>query len=104
MWIGGAPTHAEGCPHSPQRPVAECLPLCLVQKQVQFDMAHDLGDAPSLPTDLTNFSGENVTDGWIDAPCPSTPLTVDPPQLLHDNGYQHHYTHTGCNGGPNTLP
>ena len=43
--------HTLGCPHLPLMPVAECLPLALAQKQVQFDLAEDLGEAPSLPID-----------------------------------------------------
>ena len=87
--------HATGCPHSLSRPVSQCLPLGQVQKQVHFDLANDLGNAPSLPTDLASFLGEDVTDEQIDAPCPPSPLTVDPPQIPHDNGNQHCSTHMG---------
>ena len=86
MQRDGTPTHTKGCPHSLQRSVAECLPLGSVQEQVQFDVVNDLGDAPSFPMDLAHFLGENVTDKQIDAPRPSAPSTVDPPQLSHDNG------------------
>ena len=68
--------------------MAECPPLGPVQKQVQFNLADDLGDAPSVPMDLANFLGENATDEQIDAPHPSASLTADPPQLPCDNGYQ----------------
>ena len=73
MPIGGAPTHATGCPHSLPRPVAECPPLGLVQKQVSIDLTDDLGDAPSLAMDLASFLGEDITDEKIDAPCPLLP-------------------------------
>ena len=95
MQIGGTPAHATGCPNSPPRPVAECLPLGQVQKQVQFDMTDDLSNAPSLPMDLASFLGENVTDEWIDAPhCPAS-SSLNPPQQPHDNDNQHHFTHAG---------
>ena len=70
MWRGGALMPAKGWPPSLQRPVAECPPLGLVQKWVLFDLTNDLGDAPSLPTDLANFLGENITNEQIDTPCP----------------------------------
>ena len=94
-WIGSAPMHTIACPHSPLRLVAECPPLVLAQKQVWFDLANDLGDALSLPTDLINFLGEDITDDWIDAPHPTAPLTADPTQLPHDNSNQLCSTHTG---------
>ena len=57
-----------GCSYSPPRPVTECPPLGLVQKQVWFDLANDLDNAPSLPMDLASFSAENITDEQIDTP------------------------------------
>ena len=87
--------HAEGYPLSLQRPVAECPPLGLVQRQVCFDLASDLGDAPSLPMDLANFIGKKPTDEWIDAPYPSVPLMVDPPKLPHDKDHQCCPSHMG---------
>ena len=85
---------AKGQPPSLQRPVAECPPLGLVQKQVQFDLANDLGDAPSLPMDLANFLGENATDEQIDAPpncslnyrSPTAATWQLPPALSHPYG------------------
>ena len=47
--------------------------LCL-----SFNLADDLGNAPSLPTDQANFPDEDVIDKWIDAPSPHAPLTADP--------------------------
>ena len=41
--------------------------LAMVQKQVCFDLADDLGDALSLPTYLA------ITDEWIDTPRPLLP-------------------------------
>ena len=55
MQIGGTPMHAAGYPLSLPRPVAECLPFGLVQKQVCFDLADDLGEIPSLPTTWPAF-------------------------------------------------
>ena len=78
-WIGSTPTHTTGHPHSLLRPVAECLPLGLVQRQVCFDLANDLGNASSLLPDLASFLGEDVTDEWIDTPCPPALLTMDTP-------------------------
>ena len=91
--MGGAPTHTTGHPHSLLRPVAECPPFGLMQKQVHFDLATDLGKIPSLPTNLTSFLGEDITDEWIDVPSPPDPLTKDPLQLPCDNANQHHSTH-----------
>ena len=65
--------HAAGCPHSPLRPIAECPPLALVQKQVHFDLADNLGNTPSLPMDLVNFLEEDSTDEQIDSPKPLLP-------------------------------
>ena len=77
-----------GHPHSLPRPVAECPPLGLAQKQVQFDLTDDLGNAPPLPMVLASFLGEHAS-------CPSAPSTVDPLQPPHDDGNQHHSTHVG---------
>ena len=91
---GDTPMHATGCSHSLPRPVAECPPLGLVQKQVQFDLTDDLDDALWLAMDLASFLGEEVIDEQIDASCPPAPLTADPPEPPHDNGNQHLSTHT----------
>ena len=64
MWIDSTPRHTIGHPHCPLRLLAEFLPLAPAQKQVQFDLSEDLGEALSLPTDLANFLGEDSTDEW----------------------------------------
>ena len=68
--------HAKGCPPSLHTPVAECPPLAPVQKQVQFDLGNDLGEAPSLPTALANFLGGNAADEQYDTPQPLVPSTT----------------------------
>ena len=72
MWTWGAPSHTKGCPPT-QRTVAECLPLDLVPRQVQFNLGKDLDEAPSLPTELANFLGGNTTKEWTDAPTTQLP-------------------------------
>ena len=94
--------HAEGCLPSPQKPVAECPPLGPLQKQVQFNLGNDLGEAPSLPTDLANFLGGNDADEWNDTPHHLASLTAGPSQLPFDNGYQTCPTHTR-GAQPNTT-
>ena len=88
MWTGGAPTHTEGSPPI-QRPVAECLSLDPVPRQVQFNLDEDLGEAPSLPTDLAN-----TTEEQADTPHHSASLNKGSSQLPHDDGHQHCPTHT----------
>ena len=75
MQIGGTPIQAIRHPHSPPRLVAEYLPLAPLQKQVCFDLANDLGNASSLPTDLANLLGEDVSNEQIDVPC--LPCSLD---------------------------
>ena len=58
-------------------------------------MDEDFGDDPTPPTDLTTFLEDGSTKEWYNAPSPCIPLTVDPPQLPHDNGHQLHPTHMG---------
>ena len=70
--------HTTGHPHSPPRPVAGCLPIGPVQKQVKLDLTDDLGNAPQIPIDLASSLGEDVTDEQIDAPYPPAPLTMAP--------------------------
>ena len=65
--------HAKGYPPSLQKPVAECPPLGLVQKQVWFNLGNDLGEAPSLPLDLANFLGGNTTNKQNDTSHHLTP-------------------------------
>ena len=62
MQRGSTSTNTEGHPPSPNKPVAECPPLGPVQTQVQYDLAYDLHDAPSLPKDQANFLGENAAE------------------------------------------
>ena len=62
--------HTAGCPHSSPRPVKECLPLGLAQEQVWFDLTVDLGDTPSLPTDLDSFLGGDVNYEQMNTPHP----------------------------------
>ena len=64
------------------RLVAECLPLALMQKQVRFDLANDLDNAPSLPMDLANFLGEDITHELIDTPHPLLPQLTIPHSYL----------------------
>ena len=47
-----------------------------------------MGDAPSLPMDLTNFLEGNAIDEWNVTPPSSTPLITDLPQPLHDEGHK----------------
>ena len=70
MWTGSTSMHTPGYPCSQPRLVAECLPLGLAQTQVWFHLTDDLGNTPSLLTDLASFLGEDVTDEQINAPCP----------------------------------
>ena len=88
MWTGSSPTYAKGCPPSPQTPVAEFPPLAPVQKQVWFNLGDDLGEAPSLPTDLAHFLGRNA------ALHPLASSTARSSQPLHDNGHPQHPIHT----------
>ena len=81
MQRGSTPMHAEGCPPSLHTPMAECPPLSLVQKQVWFNLGDDLGEAPSLPTDVANFVGGNASDEQNDPPHPQFPLTLNPHSL-----------------------
>ena len=64
-----------------------------VKEQVRFNLDYDLGDDPSLSMDLTTFLEGGTAKEWDKAPSPSVPLTVDPPQLPHDNGHQCQPTH-----------
>ena len=66
----------------------ECQPKESVMKQVRFNLDEDLGDDPSLPTDLTTFLEGGTAKEWDNAPSPSVPLTMDPSQPPHDNGHQ----------------
>ena len=78
-WMGGTSTHTTGHPHSLPRPVAECPPLGPAQKQPQFYLTDDLGNAPSQPTELVSFLGEDITNEWINNPSPLLPQ----PWILH---------------------
>ena len=100
-WWCQRPSPTESCvesslsrPPSPQRPVAECPLLGLVQKQVWFNLGKDLGEAPSLTMDLSSFLEGDATAEQNDAPHHSAPLTSAPSQLPCDNGHQHHPAHT----------
>ena len=80
--------HSNAChrmPYSPLRLVAEYPPLGPTQKHVCFDLANDLGNAPSLPMDLASFLAEDITDEWIDTPHSPVFLSADPPQPPCDN-------------------
>ena len=92
--MGGTSTHATGCPHFQPRPVAECLPLGPAQKQVWFDLIDDLGNAPSLPTDLATFLGEDITDEQINLPVPCA-LDANSPRPPYNDANQCHFTPVG---------
>ena len=68
--MGGVSMHTTGHPHSLPSPVTVCPPLSLPQKKVQFYLTKDLGNAPSLPTELASFLGEDIIDKQINAPHP----------------------------------
>ena len=89
------PTHTKVLPPSLQKPVTESPPLGPLQKQVQFNLADDLGRSPLLPMDLANFLGGNTTNEWNDAPHPTALLTVGSSQVSGNNNHQSSPTHTG---------
>ena len=85
MWTGGFIRHTKGFPPQ-QEPMEGCIPKELVKKQVRFHVDEDLGDDPTLPTDLTYILEGDTAEEWDN---------VDPPQPLCDDGHQHHPTHMG---------
>ena len=87
--------HTEGHPPSLQTPVAEYPPFSPLQKQAQFNLGDNLGEAPSLPTDLANFLGGNAGNEWNDAHHPLAPSTTGSLQLPCNNGHPQHPIHTG---------
>ena len=54
-WPETALVYTMGHSCSTQESTVECLPRSPMQKQVQFDLADDLDDAPQLCTDLAGF-------------------------------------------------
>ena len=83
--------HTEGCPPLLQEPMDKCPPKDQVKKQIRFYIDEDFGDDPILP----NFLEGDSAKVWDNVPSPSIPLTMDPPQLPCNDGYQHHPTHVG---------
>ena len=63
-----------------------------MKKQIRLNVDEDLGDDPTLPMDLTTFLLGDMAKGWDDAPSPSTPFSVDLPQLPPRKGPQHSTT------------
>ena len=93
MQRGDAPTHTKEHP-PPQEPKEEHPPTEQMKKQARFDVDEDLGDDPTLPTDLTTFlvgalpkSGIMIQAPLI--PCPWIPhshLIVRDPMPSHPHG------------------
>ena len=75
MWPGSTLIHATGCLHSPPGSVRVCLSQGPTKKQVCFNLTKDLDKTLPLPADLACFLGD-VTDEWIDGPCPPAPLSL----------------------------
>ena len=88
--------YAKACHIPLQQPVVEVSPKGPVKKQVRFNLDDDLGDDPLLPTHLATFLEGNAGNEQDNAPSPSPPLIVDPPQPPCDEGHQCHPT---CSGG-----
>ena len=86
-------THTAIHPCSLLRLVVRCPPLGPAQKQVQFNLTDDLGEAPSLLMGLANFLEEDIADEHIDAPCPLAPTATDLPQPPSDTSDQPHPTY-----------
>ena len=57
----------------PQEPMDECPPKDPVKKQVRFCIDEDLGDDPTLPTDLTNFLEGDSAEEWHNTQSPPFP-------------------------------
>ena len=95
VWRGDTPTYTEGWPYPLQEPMEECSPEDWTKKQVRFNVDEDLDNDPTLAMDLTTFQEGNTAEEWDNAPIPSIPLSVDPPQLPCSGGHQCHPTHTG---------
>ena len=74
--------HTAGHSCSPQESLVECPPRSPMWKQVQFNLADNLGNELQLPPDLAGFLEwpEDATDDWGDAQSPSTPMATCPPK------------------------
>ena len=87
MQRGGYPMCTKGHPPPLPEPMDECPPKDPLKKQVRFNLDNDVGDDPSLPTDLATFLGDTAEE-WNNTLSPFAPLTMDLPQLPHGNGHQ----------------
>ena len=80
--LGIAPTSTAGHLGFLPRSTLKCLPPNPAPKQVQFDLADDLGDTLQLPADLASFLGEGATNVCSNALCLPAPSVTSTPMLL----------------------
>ena len=59
------------------------------RKQVRFDVGEELGDEPTLSTDLTHFLAEGGGPEWDNATSSPTPEPRDPQQPAHSSACLH---------------
>ena len=78
-------------------PTVKSLPWGPKLKQVQFNLADDLGEAQELLADVARILAwpEDATDVWTNAQCPPVPSSLSTPMPLRGDGNKLHDTATG---------